>query len=51
MSQEIINVVITSPIDEPSVEKIKAVSNRIQVNPVAHWIVAEKKGIYPISRS
>ena len=44
MSQEIINVVITSPIDEPSVEKIKAVSNRIQVNPVAHWVVAEKKG-------
>jgi phosphoglycerate dehydrogenase-like enzyme len=26
------------------VEKIKAVSNRIQVDPVAHWIVEEKKG-------
>jgi phosphoglycerate dehydrogenase-like enzyme len=44
MSQEIINVVITSPIDEPFVEKIKAVSNRIRVDSVAHWIVAEKKG-------
>ena len=44
MSQEIINVVLTSPIDEPLVEKIKAVSNRIQVDPVAHWVVAEKKG-------
>jgi phosphoglycerate dehydrogenase-like enzyme len=43
MSQEIINVVITSPINEPMVEKIKAVSNRIRVDPVAHWIVAEKK--------
>ncbi|MCX5825303.1 MAG: D-2-hydroxyacid dehydrogenase [Deltaproteobacteria bacterium] len=44
MSQEIINVAITSPIDEPLVEKIKAVSNRIRVDPVAHWVVAEKKG-------
>jgi len=31
MSQEIINVVLTSPTDEPLVEKIKAVSNRIRV--------------------
>jgi D-2-hydroxyacid dehydrogenase (NADP+) len=44
MHQKIINVVITSPIDKPFVEKIKAVSNRIQVDPVAHWVVAEKKG-------
>jgi len=44
MSQEIINVVITSPIDGPLLEKIKAVSHRIQVDPVAHWVVAEKKG-------
>jgi D-2-hydroxyacid dehydrogenase (NADP+) len=44
MSQEIINVVITSPIDKPLVEKIKAVSDRIRVDSVAHWIVAEKKG-------
>jgi D-2-hydroxyacid dehydrogenase (NADP+) len=44
MSQEMINVVITSPFDEPLLEKIKAISNRIQVDPVAHWIVAEKKG-------
>ena len=43
MSQEIINVVITSPFDEPFVEKIKAVSNRIRVDPIAHWVVAEKK--------
>jgi len=44
MSQEIINVVITSPVDEPMMEKIKAVSNRIRIDPVAHWVVAEKKG-------
>jgi len=44
MSQEIINVVLTSPIDEPLLEQIKAVSNRLWIDPVAHWIVAEKKG-------
>ncbi|MBU4372191.1 MAG: D-2-hydroxyacid dehydrogenase [Proteobacteria bacterium] len=44
MSQEILTVVITSPIDEPLAEKIKAVSDRIRVDPVAHWVVAEKKG-------
>ena len=44
MSQEIINVVLTSPIDEPLLEKIKAVSNRLWIDPVAHWVVAEKKG-------
>jgi phosphoglycerate dehydrogenase-like enzyme len=44
MLQEIIHVVVTSPIDEPLVEKIRAVGNRLRVDPVAHWVVAEKKG-------
>ena len=44
MSQEIINVVLTSPFAEPLLEQIKAVSNRLRVDPVAHWVVAEKKG-------
>jgi phosphoglycerate dehydrogenase-like enzyme len=44
MSQEIIQIVVTSPIDEPLVEKIKAVSPRIRVDPVSQWVVAEKKG-------
>ena len=44
MSQEIINVVLTSPVAEPLLEQIKAVSNRLRVDPVAHWVVAEKKG-------
>lgn len=44
MPAEIIKVVLTSPIDEPLLEKIKAVSKQIRVDPVAHWIVAEKKG-------
>ena len=44
MPVEIIKVVLTSPIDEPLLEKIKAVSKQLRVDPVAHWIVAEKKG-------
>ncbi len=44
MSQEIINVVLTSPVDEPLLEQIRAVSNRLRVDQVAQWIVAEKKG-------
>ncbi|MFZ4441328.1 MAG: D-2-hydroxyacid dehydrogenase [Syntrophales bacterium] len=44
MSQEIINVVLTSPVAEPLLEQIKAVNNRLRVDPVAHWVVAEKKG-------
>lgn len=44
MSQEIIHVVITSPIDPPLLEQIQAVSPRIRVEPVAPWVVAEKKG-------
>jgi len=44
MSQEVINVVLTSPVDEPLLEQIRAVSNRLRVDQVAQWIVAEKKG-------
>lgn len=44
MSQEMINIVVTSPLDEPALEKIKALSDRVRIDPVAPWVVAEKKG-------
>ena len=44
MSQGIIKVVLTTPIDEQNVQKIKAVSERIQVDQVSPLVVAEKKG-------
>lgn len=44
MPEEIINIVITSPIAETDLEKIKTLSSRIRVDPVAPWVVAEKKG-------
>ena len=49
MREEIIKVVLTSPVKEPIVEKIKAVSSRIQVDQVSPWIVAEVK--YPAHRA
>jgi phosphoglycerate dehydrogenase-like enzyme len=44
MSQETINIVVTSPIDEPDLQKIKVLSDRVRIDPVAPWVVAEKKG-------
>ena len=44
MSQEIIKIVLTTPIDEQSVQLIKAVSHRIHVEQVSPLLVAEKKG-------
>lgn len=44
MSQGIIRVVLTTPIDAQNVQKIKAVSERIQIDQVSPWVVAEKKG-------
>ena len=44
MSQGIIRVVLTTPIDAQNVQKIKAVSERIQVDQVSPLVVAEKKG-------
>jgi phosphoglycerate dehydrogenase-like enzyme len=46
MSQGIIKVVLTSPISEPNVQRIKAVSDRIHVDQVSPLVVAEKKGDY-----
>ena len=43
MSQKI-KVVLTTPIDERSVLKIKAVGDRISVDQVSPLIVAERKG-------
>ncbi len=44
MSQGTIRVVLTTPIDEQNVQKIKAVSERIQMDQVSPLVVAEKKG-------
>jgi D-2-hydroxyacid dehydrogenase (NADP+) len=44
MSQGTIRVVLTTPIDEQNVRKIKAVSERIQVEQISPLVVAEKKG-------
>ena len=51
MSQEIIKIVLTTPIDEQNVQKIKAVSDRIHVEQVSPLLVAEKKGISQTGRS
>ena len=44
MSQRIIRVVLTTPIDAQNVQKIKAVSERIQLEQVSPLVLAEKKG-------
>jgi len=44
MPQGIINVVLTSPIDEQNLQKIKAVSSRIHVDQVSPLVVADRKG-------
>ena len=44
MSQGTIRVVLTTPIDAQNVQKIKAVSKRIQLEQVSPLVVAEKKG-------
>lgn len=44
MSQGIIKIVLTSPIDEQNVQKIKSVSDHIHVDQVSPLVVAEKKG-------
>jgi len=43
MSQEIIKVVVTTPLDERTLQKIKAVSDRIHVEQVSPWVLAERK--------
>ncbi|MDP1990675.1 MAG: D-2-hydroxyacid dehydrogenase [Syntrophales bacterium] len=44
MSQGTIRVVLTTPIDARNVQMIRAVSERIRVEQVSPWVVAEKKG-------
>jgi phosphoglycerate dehydrogenase-like enzyme len=44
MSQGTIRVVLTTPIDAQNVQKIKAVSERIQIEQVSPLVLAEKKG-------
>ncbi len=44
MTQEIIKVVVTTPLDEQTLQKIKAISERIRIDQVSPWILAERKG-------
>jgi D-2-hydroxyacid dehydrogenase (NADP+) len=44
MSQESIKVVVTTPLDERTLQKIKALSDRIHVDQVSPWVLAERKG-------
>jgi len=44
MTLEKLNVVLTTPLEKASIEKIRSVSDRIQVDPVSSLILAERKG-------
>lgn len=44
MSEEIIKVVVTSPLDEPTLQRVKAVSDRVRIDQVSPWVLAERKG-------
>ena len=44
MSHEKVNVVLTTPLEEPNLQKIRSVSNRLQVDPLSSLILAERKG-------
>ncbi len=44
MSQEMIKVIVTTPLDERTLQKINAVSDRIHVDQVSPWVLAERKG-------
>ncbi|MHB8907669.1 MAG: D-2-hydroxyacid dehydrogenase [Syntrophales bacterium] len=44
MSQESIKVVVTTPLDEPILQKIRELDGRIRVDQVSAWVLAERKG-------
>ncbi len=44
MHQEIIKVVVTTPLDEQILQKIQGISDRIRVDQVSPWVLAERKG-------
>jgi phosphoglycerate dehydrogenase-like enzyme len=44
MPQESIPLVITTPIDAESLRRIEAVSDRLRIDQVSPWVVAERKG-------
>lgn len=44
MSQEIIKVVVTTPLDERILQKIKETGERIHIDQVSPWVLAERKG-------
>ena len=44
MSQQIIKVVVTTPLDEQTLRNIQAVSDRLRIDQVSPWVLAERKG-------
>ncbi len=44
MRLEKVNVVLTTPLEEANMQKIRSVSSRIQVDPASSLILAERKG-------
>ena len=44
MTSEMVRVVLTTPIEESNMQKIRAVSDRIKVNQLSPLILAERKG-------
>ncbi len=44
MSQEIIKVVVTTPLDGRTLQKIQAISDRLRIDQVSPWVLAERKG-------
>lgn len=44
MPQQTIPLIITTPIDATSLQKIAAVSDRLRIDQVSPWVVAERKG-------
>jgi phosphoglycerate dehydrogenase-like enzyme len=44
MTQDTIRVVVTTPLDEQILRKIRGIDGRIRVDQVSPWILAERKG-------
>ncbi len=42
MSQEIIKVVVTTPLDERALQRIRDLGDRIRVDQVSPWVLAER---------
>ena len=44
MTSEMVRVVLTTPVEESNLQKIRAVSERLKVDPLSSLILAERKG-------